>query len=63
MLVNGLQMNPRIFWQISLGSCVGTKAVVTEQGIPTGESMVCLKCLINIKIVDIAYARKAGREV
>lgn len=29
-LVNRLRMNPRIFWQISPGSCTGTAAMVTQ---------------------------------
>ena len=40
-------MNPRIFWQISPGSCTGTKAMVTKQRIQAGGSMVCLKSLIK----------------
>lgn len=56
-------MNPRMFWQISVGSCLGIKSMVTKQGILAGELMVCLKSLINTEIVYIVYSRKANREV
>ena len=41
-LVKGLRVNPRIFWQISPESCVGTEAMVTTQVVLATGWTVCL---------------------